>query len=145
MVRSSPPARQSSEDSWLFAGRLLFARHDDVPGALLEYERRRLPRTPLNPAARAPPSSDHENEQQRVRDRMAAGRVMARIDLPGPPKPAGLAWAYNGRQAVEGTARRVLNVTPLREGKRLFIGPRGQRAFDLFGNTRSSRRTSARP
>jgi len=45
-------AGQSIEDAWTFA-RVLSRRQDDVPGALLEYERRRLPRTTRTPGRRA--------------------------------------------------------------------------------------------
>jgi salicylate hydroxylase len=43
----------------------------------------------------------------------------------------GLAWAYDVIKAVEGPPGEVLNVTGLREGKRLQR-PEGQRAFDLW-------------
>jgi len=98
---------------------------------LLEYERRRLPRTTrIQAGARAAVKLMHENEQQRVRDRNGRWKGMARID-PLAETSWGLAWAYNVVKAVEGPPGEVLNVTGLREGKRLQR-PEGQRAFDLW-------------
>ncbi|HZE46619.1 MAG TPA: alpha/beta hydrolase fold domain-containing protein, partial [Xanthobacteraceae bacterium] len=123
-------AGQSIEDAWTFA-RVLSRRQDDVPGALLEYERRRLPRTTrIQAGARAAVKLMHENEQQRVRDRNGRWKGMARID-PLAETSWGLAWAYDVVKAVEGQPGEVLNVTGLREGKRLQR-PEGQRAFDLW-------------
>jgi salicylate hydroxylase len=123
-------AGQSIEDAWTFA-RVLSRRQDDVPGALLEYERRRLPRTTrIQAGARAAVKLMHENEQQRVRDRNGRWKGMARID-PLAETSWGLAWAYNVVKAVEGPPGEVLNVTGLREGKRLQR-PEGQRAFELW-------------
>jgi len=123
-------AGQSIEDAWTFA-RVLSRRQDDVPGALLEYERRRLPRTTrIQAGARAAVKLMHENEQQRVRDRNGRWKGMARID-PLAETSWGLAWAYDVVKAVEGQPGEVLNVTGLREGKRLQR-LEGQRAFDLW-------------
>jgi salicylate hydroxylase len=123
-------AGQSIEDAWTFA-RVLARRQDDLPGALLEYERRRLPRTTrIQAGARAAVKLMHENEQQRVRDRNGRWKGMARID-PLAETSWGLAWAYNVVKAVEGPPGEVLNVTGLREGKRLQR-PEGQRAFNLW-------------
>ncbi len=123
-------AGQSIEDAWTFA-RVLARRQDDVPGALLEYERRRLPRTTrIQAGARAAVKLMHEQESQRVRDRNGRWKGMARID-PLAETSWGLAWAYNVVKAVEGPPGEVLNVTGLREGKRLQR-PEGQRAFDLW-------------
>ena len=55
---------------------------------------------------------------------------MARID-PMAETSWGLAWDYNVVKAVEGPPGEVLNVTGLREGKRLQR-PEGQRAFDFW-------------
>src|SRR5712672_4578311 len=123
-------AGQGIEDAWTLA-HVLSRRQDDVPGALLEYERRRLPRTTrIQAGARAAVKLMHENEQQRVRDRNGRWKGMARID-PMAETSWGLAWAYNVVKAVEGPPGEVLNVTGLREGKRLQR-PEGQRAFDLW-------------
>ena len=123
-------AGQSIEDAWTFA-RVLARRQDDVPGALLEYERRRLPRTTrIQAGARAAVKLMHETDGGRVRDRNGRWKGMARID-PLAETSWGLAWDYNVVKAVEGPPGEVLNVTGLREGKRLQR-PEGQRAFDLW-------------
>ena len=123
-------AGQSIEDAWTFA-RVLARRRDDIPGALLEYERRRLPRTTrIQAGARAAVKLMHEAEGGRVRDRNGRWKGMARID-PLAETSWGLAWSYDVVKAVEGPPGEVLNVTGLREGKRLQR-PEGQRAFDLW-------------
>src|SRR5215510_461965 len=123
-------AGQSIEDAWTFA-RVLARRKDDVPGALLEYQQRRLPRTTrIQAGARAAVKLMHESEQQRVRDRNGRWKGMARID-PMAETSWGLAWSYDVVKAVEGPPGEVLNVTGLREGKRLQREA-GQRAFDLW-------------
>jgi salicylate hydroxylase len=123
-------AGQSIEDAWTFA-RVLSRRQDDVPGALLEYQQRRLPRTTrIQAGARAAVKLMHEQDTQRVRDRNGRWKGMARID-PLAETSWGLAWAYNVVKAVEGPPGEVLNVTGLREGKHLQRAE-GQRAFDLW-------------
>jgi salicylate hydroxylase len=123
-------AGQSIEDAWTFA-HVLARRPDDVPNALLEYERRRLPRTTrIQAGARAAVKLMHENDAQRVRDRNGRWKGMARID-PIAETSWGLVWAYNVVKAVDRPPGEVLNVTGLREGKRLRR-PEGQRAFDLW-------------
>src|SRR5258708_7401154 len=123
-------AGQSIEDAWTFA-RVLSRRQDDVPGALLEYERRRLPRTTrIQAGARAAVKLMHETDGGRVRDRNGRWKGMARID-PLAETSWGLAWDYNAVKAVEGAPGEVINVTGLREGRRLQR-PEAQRAFDLW-------------
>jgi salicylate hydroxylase len=123
-------AGQGIEDAWTFA-RVLARRNDDIPDALLEYQRRRLPRTTrIQAGARAAVKLMHETEDQRVRNRNGRWKGMARID-PLAETSWGLAWAYDVVKAVEGPPGEVLNVTGLREGKRLQR-VEGQRAFDLW-------------
>src|SRR5258707_8555684 len=123
-------AGQSIEDAWTFA-RVLARRQDDVPGALLEYEHRRLPRTTrIQAGARAVVKLMHETDDGRVRDRNGGWKGMARID-PLAETSWGLAWDYDVVKAVEGPPGEVINVTGLREGKRLQR-PEGQRAFELW-------------
>jgi salicylate hydroxylase len=123
-------AGQSIEDAWTFA-RVLSRRKDDVVGALKEYELRRLPRTTrIQAGARAAVKLMHESETGRVRDRNGRWKGMARID-PMAETSWGLAWAYDVVKATEGPPGEVLNVTGLREGKRLQR-PEGQRAFELW-------------
>jgi salicylate hydroxylase len=57
---------------------------------------------------------------------MAAGRAWPLAETSW-----GLAWAYDVVKAAEAPPGEVLNVTGLREGKRLQR-PEGQRAFDLW-------------
>jgi salicylate hydroxylase len=123
-------AGQSIEDAWTLA-RVLARRQDDVPGALLEYEHRRLPRTTrIQAGARAAVKLMHETESARVRNRNGRWKGMARID-PLAETSWGLAWDYNVVKAVEGPPGEVLNVTGLREGKRL-LRSESQRAFELW-------------
>ncbi len=123
-------AGQSIEDAWTFA-RVLARRQDDVPGALLEYERRRLPRTTrIQSGARAAVKMMHETDSGRLRDRNGRWKGLARID-PLAETSWGLAWDYNVIKAVEGPPGEVLNVTGLRDGKRLQRAE-SQRAFDLW-------------
>ncbi|MGY3528499.1 alpha/beta hydrolase fold domain-containing protein [Bradyrhizobium sp. USDA 4452] len=123
-------AGQSIEDAWTLA-RVLSRRQDDVPGALREYEQRRLPRTTrIQAGARAVVKLMHETEANRIRDRNGRWKGMARID-PLAETSWGLAWDYDVVKATEGAPGEVLNVTGLREGKRLRR-PEGQRAFDLW-------------
>src|SRR5260221_10247049 len=123
-------AGQSIEDAWTFA-RVLAPRKDDIPGALLEYQQRRLPRTTrIQAGARAAVKLMHEAESQRVRDRNGRWKGMARID-PLAETSWGLAWSYCVVKAAEGPAGQGVNVNGLREGKRLQR-PEGQRAFDLW-------------
>jgi salicylate hydroxylase len=123
-------AGQSIEDAWTLA-RVLARRQDDVPAALLEYERRRLPRTTrIQAGARSAVKLMHETDVGRVRNRDGRWKGMARID-PLAETSWGLAWDYNVVKAVEGPPGEVLNVTGLREGKKLQR-PESQRAFELW-------------
>jgi salicylate hydroxylase len=123
-------AGQSIEDAWVLA-RVLSRRADDVPGALLEYQHRRLPRTTrIQSGARAAVKLMHESDDGRVRDRNGRWKGMSRID-PLAETSWGLAWDYNVVKSVEGPPGEVLNVTGLREGKRLQR-PESQRAFDMW-------------
>jgi salicylate hydroxylase len=123
-------AGQSIEDAWTLA-RVLARRHDDIPGALREYERRRLPRTTrIQAGARAVVKLMHETDAARLHNRNARWKGMARID-PLAETSWGLAWDYDVVKAVEGPPGEVVNVTGLREGKRLQR-PESQRAFELW-------------
>lgn len=123
-------AGQSIEDAWTLA-RVLSRTQNDVPGALLEYQRRRLPRTTrIQAGARAVVKLMHETEQQRVLNRNGRWKGMARID-PLAETSWGLAWDYDVVKSVEGPPGEVLNVTGLREGKQLQR-PESQRAFNMW-------------
>lgn len=123
-------AGQSIEDAWTLA-RVLARRQDNIPGALLEYERRRLPRTTrIQAGARAVVKLMHETDATRLHNRNARWKGMARID-PLAETSWGLAWDYDVVKAVEGPPGEVVNVTGLREGKRL-LRPESQRAFELW-------------
>lgn len=123
-------AGQSIEDAWTLA-RVLSRRANDIPGALLEYEHRRLPRTTrIQAGARAVVKLMHEPNDTRIRDRNGRWKGMARID-PLAETSWGLAWDYDVIKSVEGPPGEVLNLTGLREGKKLER-PESQRAFDLW-------------
>jgi len=123
-------AGQSIEDAWTLA-RVLSRRQEDVPGALLEYERRRLPRTTrIQAGARAVVKLMHETDHQRVLNRNGRWKGMVRID-PMAETSWGLAWDYDVVKSAEGPPGEVLNVTGLREGKKLER-PESQRAFDMW-------------
>jgi salicylate hydroxylase len=123
-------AGQSIEDAWTFA-RVLSRGLHDVPAALLEYQNRRLPRTTrIQAGARAVVKLMHESEGQRLLNRNGRWKGMARID-PMAETSWGLAWDYNVVKSVEGPPGEVLNVTGLREGKKLKR-PESQRAFDMW-------------
>lgn len=123
-------AGQSIEDGWTLA-RVLSRRQNDIPGALLEYERRRMPRaTRIQAGARAVVKLMHETEHQRILNRNSRWKGMARID-PMAETSWGLAWDYDVVKSVEGPPGEVLNVTGLREGKTLER-PESQRAFDMW-------------
>jgi salicylate hydroxylase len=123
-------AGQSIEDAWTLA-RVLARRQDDIPGALLEYERRRIPRTTrIQAGARAVVKLMHETDSGRLQNRNSRWKGMARID-PLAETSWGLAWDHDVVKAVEGPPGEVVNVTGLREGKRL-LRPESQRAFDLW-------------
>lgn len=123
-------AGQSIEDAWTIA-RVLSRRAEDIPAALLEYQRRRLPRTTrIQSGARAVVKLMHESDGGRVRDRNGRWKGMSRID-PMAETSWGLAWDYDVVKSVEGPPGEVLNVTGLREGKRLQR-PESQRAFDMW-------------
>ena len=123
-------AGQSIEDAWTLA-RVLSRRENDIPGGLLEYEQRRLPRTTrIQAGARAVVKLMHETGDGRIRDRNGRWKGMARIDRMAETS-WGLAWDYDVVKACDEPQGEVLNVTGLREGKRLRR-PEGQRAFDLW-------------
>ncbi len=123
-------AGQSIEDAWTLA-RVLSRRQDDVPGALVEYQERRIPRTTrIQAGARAVVKLMHESDPQRIRNRNGRWKGMARID-PLAETSWGLAWDYNVVKAVENPPGEVLGVTGLREGKRLDR-PESQRAFLMW-------------
>src|SRR6202023_796135 len=105
-------AGQSIEDAWTLS-RVLARRQDDIPGALLEYERRRLPRTTrIQAGARAAVKLVHETDGARLRDRNARWKGMARID-PLAETSWGLAWDYNVVKAGGGAPGESVNVIGL--------------------------------
>jgi salicylate hydroxylase len=123
-------AGQSIEDAWTLA-RVLSRGKNDIPSALIEYQNRRLPRTTrIQSGARAVVKLMHETENQRVMNRNGRWKGMARID-PMAETSWGLAWDYDVVKSVEGPPGEVLNVTGLREGKKLKR-PESQRAFNMW-------------
>lgn len=123
-------AGQAIEDAWTLA-RVLDRRRDDIPGALVEYQQRRIPRTTrIQAGARAVVKLMHEQDASRIADRNNRWKGMTRID-PLAETSWGLAWKYDVLKAVEGPAGAVVGLTGLREGKSL-VRPEAQRAFDLW-------------
>lgn len=123
-------AGQSIEDAWTLA-RVLHRGASDVPAALLEYEKRRIPRTTrIQAGARAVVRLMHESEPSRVRDRNNRWKGMTRID-PLAETSWGLAWKYDVLKAVEGPPGEVVGLTGLREGKRLNR-PESRKAFEMW-------------
>lgn len=123
-------AGQAIEDAWTLA-RVLDRRRNDIPGALIEYQERRIPRTTrIQAGARAVVKLMHESDPARIRDRNNRWKGMTRID-PLAETSWGLAWKYDVLKAVDAPVGEVLGLTGLREGKQLFR-PEAQRAFDFW-------------
>ncbi len=123
-------AGQSIEDAWVLA-RVLSRRGNDIEGALHEYQERRLPRTTrIQAGARAVVKLVHETDPDRIRNRNARWKGMARID-PFAETSWGLVWDYDAIAATEKPPGDVLNVMGLREGKRLERSE-SQRAFQMW-------------
>ncbi len=73
-------AGQSIEDAWTLA-RVLGRRRDDIKGALLEYQERRIPRTTrIQAGARSVVKLMHESEPARITERNNRWKGMTRID-----------------------------------------------------------------
>ncbi|RDK11358.1 alpha/beta hydrolase fold domain-containing protein [Cupriavidus lacunae] len=127
-------ACQSIEDAWTLAVTLAREGDASVPERLLEYERRRQPRTTrVQAGARAIVKMVHEADPERVRVRNGRWKGMARID-PLAETSWGFVWAHDERLAARQAPDEVVGIANSREGKRMRR-PESQRAFDLWKNT----------
>ncbi len=124
-------ACQAIEDAWVLATCLSKQGASDVPGALIEYEERRRPRTTrVQAAARSMVKIVHESDADRIRARNGRWKGMSRIDPLG-ETTWNFTWGYNVLKEVEEPIGNVMGHTATREGIRMQR-PESQRAFDLW-------------
>jgi len=131
-------ACQSIEDAWTLA--VTLARKGDVGSnasiadRLLEYERRRQPRTTrVQAGARAVVKMAHEADPERIRVRNGRWKGMARID-PLAETSWAFVWAHDERQAAQQPPDEVVGIANARQGRRMER-PESQRAFDIWKST----------
>jgi salicylate hydroxylase len=126
-------ACQSIEDAWVLATCLKNHGPAGVQDALLEYERRRQPRTTrIQAGARFVVDWAHEPDEARVRQRNGRLKGLSRID-PLAEASWSFAWGHNILEAVKLPPGEVVGLSAAREGKRMER-PESQRAFDLWKN-----------
>ena len=126
-------ACQSIEDAWVLATCLKNHGPAGVQDALLEYERRRQPRTTrIQAGARFVVDWAHEPDEARVRQRNGRLKGLSRID-PLAEASWSFAWGHNILEAVKLPPGEVVGLSAAREGKRMQR-PESQRAFDLWKN-----------
>ena len=126
-------ACQSIEDAWVLATCLKNHGPAGVQDALLEYERRRQPRTTrIQAGARFVVDWAHEPDEARVRQRNGRLKGLSRID-PLAEASWSFAWGHNILEAVKLPPGEVVGLSAAREGKRMQC-PESQRAFDLWKN-----------
>jgi salicylate hydroxylase len=124
-------ACQAIEDAWVLARCLERHGRTGVPEALVEYERRRQPRTTrIQAGARFVVDWAHEPDEARVRQRSGRLKGLARID-PLAEASWSFAWEHNVLEAAELPPGEVVGLSAAREGKRMER-PESQRAFDLW-------------
>jgi salicylate hydroxylase len=124
-------ACQSIEDAWVLAACLKNHGPAGVQDALLEYERRRQPRTTrIQAGARFVVDWAHEPDAARVRQRNGRLRGLSRID-PLAEASWSFAWGHDILEAVKLPPGEVVGLSAAREGKRMER-PESQRAFDLW-------------
>lgn len=127
-------ACQSIEDAWTLAVTLARESSASVAERLLEYERRRQPRTTrVQAGARAIVKMVHESDPERVRVRNGRWKGMARID-PLAECSWSFVWGHDERLAAQQPPDEVVGIANAREGKRMQR-PESQRAFDIWKNT----------
>lgn len=123
-------ACQGIEDAWVLAT-CLSRRPDDIPGALLEYQQRRLPRTTrIQSGARSMVKLMHEQDADRLRARNGRWKGMARID-PLAETSWGFCWDYDVLKAVDEPPGNVRGLSSTLEGFTL-ARPESRRAFELW-------------
>ncbi|MCY1286212.1 Kynurenine 3-monooxygenase [compost metagenome] len=126
-------ACQGMEDAWTLASVLAGSDSAGIEAALVEYERRRRPRTTrVQSGARAMVKLVHESEPARMRARDGRWKGMQRID-PMTAATWGFVWDYDVTRAVQRPAGEVLGLSATREAKTL-VRPQGQRAFGMWKN-----------
>ena len=124
-------ACQAIEDAWVLAACLNHHGPAGVQDALLEYERRRQPRTRrIQAGARFVVDWAHEPDEARVRQRNGRLQGLARID-PLAEAQWSFAWGHDILDAAKRPAGEVVGLSAAREGKRM-ARPESQRAFDLW-------------
>jgi len=124
-------ACQSIEDAWVLATCLHRHGASGVEAALLDYERRRQPRTTrIQAGARFAVKQSHEPDEESVRHRNGRWRGLSRID-PLAETSWAFAWGHNILEAARQPAGEVVGLSAAREGKRM-ARPESQRAFDLW-------------
>ncbi len=124
-------ACQSIEDAWVLATCLKNHGPAGVQDALLEYERRRQPRTTrIQAGARFVVDWAHEPDEARVRQRNGRLKGLSRID-PLAEASWSFAWGHDILEAVKLPPGEVVGLSAAREGKRMARSE-SQRAFDLW-------------
>ncbi|SAL47373.1 salicylate 1-monooxygenase [Caballeronia choica] len=124
-------ACQAIEDAWVLATCLEKHGRAGVPDALLEYERRRQPRTTrIQAGARFVVDWAHEPDEARVRQRNGRLKGLSRID-PLAEASWSFAWGHDILEAAKLPPGEVVGLSAAREGKRMER-PESQRAFDLW-------------
>ncbi len=124
-------ACQSIEDAWVLASCLEQHGAAGVPAALVEYERRRQPRTKrIQAGARYVVDWAHEPDEARVRQRNGRLKGLSRIDPLGEISWS-FAWGHDIMKAARLPAGEVVGLSAAREGKRMERAE-SQRAFDLW-------------
>ncbi|WP_321909572.1 alpha/beta hydrolase fold domain-containing protein [Paraburkholderia sp. J11-2] len=124
-------ACQSIEDAWVLATCLKNHGSAGVQDALLEYERRRQPRTKrIQAGARYVVDWAHEPDAARVRQRNGRLKGLSRIDPLGEISWS-FAWGHDIIAAAKLPPGEVVGLSAAREGKRMERAE-SQRAFDLW-------------
>ncbi|MEM5316399.1 alpha/beta hydrolase fold domain-containing protein [Paraburkholderia sp. JHI869] len=124
-------ACQSIEDAWVLATCLKRHGRAGVQDALLEYERRRQPRTKrIQAGARYVVDWAHEPDAARVRQRNGRLKGLSRIDPLGEISWS-FAWGHDIIAAAKLPPGEVVGLSAAREGKRMKRAE-SQRAFDLW-------------
>lgn len=124
-------ACQAIEDAWVLASCLKNHGPAGVQDALLEYERRRQPRTTrIQAGARFVVDWAHEPDEARVRQRNGRLKGLSRID-PLAEASWSFAWGHDILKAARLPPGEVVGLSAAREGKRMER-PESQRAFDLW-------------
>ncbi|OAJ55022.1 2-polyprenyl-6-methoxyphenol hydroxylase [Paraburkholderia ginsengiterrae] len=124
-------ACQAIEDAWVLASCLNEHGSDGISEALLEYERRRQPRTTrIQAGARFVVDWAHEPDEARVHQRNGRLKGLSRID-PLAEASWSFAWGHDVLAAAKLPPGEVVGLSAAREGKRMER-PESQRAFDLW-------------